>query len=222
MCSDKNPNSYYRAARFSGEQTAGKAYFQLQELIYGPECDISAYRFKIKDAFHVAIVGEHPGETLDRKLQGALGLGKPVSLDDRTLEFLLRRRAQQSSQGPWVEHHHRPGRGFGLVGQTMPDSRPKPGEPLFPLGRLVMTTDLQRSLKESNPGDWESKLKALIDRHVAGDWGDLDNHDKGENARSLEEGGRLFSAYVTEKGLRLWIITEADRSCTTALLPEDY
>lgn len=85
-----------------------------------------------------------------------------------------------------------------------------------------MTTNLQRSLQESDSGDWESKLKVLIDRHVAGDWGDLDNYDKCENARSLEEGGRLFSAYVTEKRLKLWIITEADRSYTTALLPEDY
>lgn len=222
MCCDKNPNSYCRAAKFSGEQTAGKAYFRLQELIYGPECDISAYRFKIKDVFHVAIVGEHPGETLDRQLQGALGLGEAVSLDERTLDFLSRRRAQQSSQGFWVEHHHRPGRGFGLGAQTMQVSNPTTGEPLFPLGRLVMTTNLQRSLQDSDVGDWETKLKVLVDRHMAGDWGDLDDHDKGENARSLEEGGRLFSAYVTEKGTRVWIITEADRSCTTALLPEDY
>ena len=101
-------------------------------------------------------------------------------------------------------------------------SHPTPGEPLFRLGRLVMTTNLQRRLQETDPGNWESDLKSLIDKHVSGDWGDLDNHDRVENTRSLENGGRLFSAYITEKGLKVWIITEADRSCTTALLPEDY
>ena len=89
--------SYYRAARFSGEQTAGKAYFQLQELIYGPECDISAYRFEIKGVFHVAVFGQLPGQVMDRQLQGALGLGEPVSLNERTLNFLTSRRQQQGT-----------------------------------------------------------------------------------------------------------------------------
>lgn len=222
MCTDKNPNSYYRAARFSGEQTAGRAYFQLQELIYGPECDISVYRFKIKDVFHVAIVGEHPSETLDRQLQGALGLGEAISLDERTLDFLLRRRAQQSSQGSWVEHHHRPGCGFGFVGQTKEESQSGIVEPLFSLGRLVMTTNLQRRLQESDPCNWETKLKALIDRHVAGDWGDLNEEDKRQNNLALDRGFRIFSAYETGSSVTIWIISEADRSVTTVLLPEDY
>ncbi len=93
---------------------------------------------------------------------------------------------------------------------------------LFPLGRLVMTANLQRKLKKSDPEHWEGDLQALIARHAAGDWGDLDSHDRGQNDTALDHGGRLFSAYTTSKGLKVWVITEADRSCTTALLPDDY
>ncbi len=94
--------------------------------------------------------------------------------------------------------------------------------PLFPLGRLVMTANLQGKLKEIDPEHWEGDLQALITRHAAGDWGDLDSHDRGENDRALKHGGRLFSAYTTSSGLKVWVITEADRSSTTALLPVDY
>ena len=93
---------------------------------------------------------------------------------------------------------------------------------LFSLGRVMMTSNLQGRVQESNPEHWEEELKGLIDRHAAGDWGDLDDQDQGVNARALEQGGRLFSAYNTSSGIRLYVITEADRSCTTALLPEDY
>ena len=85
-----------------------------------------------------------------------------------------------------------------------------------------MTANLQMKLRESDPEHWEGTLKALIARHAAGDWGDLDSHDRGENDRALEHGGRLFSAYTTGNGLKIWVITEADRNSTTALLPEDY
>ena len=94
--------------------------------------------------------------------------------------------------------------------------------PLFPLGRLVMTGNLQRALQESDPEHWEEALKALIARHAEGDCGDLDSHDRDENDRALKHGGRLFSAYTTSSGLKVWVITEADRTCTTALLPDDY
>ncbi len=94
--------------------------------------------------------------------------------------------------------------------------------PLFPLGRLVITANLQGTLQESDPEHWEGALKALIARHAAGDWGELDSHDRDENDRALKHGGRLFSAYTTSSGLKVWVITEADRSCTTALLPDDY
>lgn len=93
---------------------------------------------------------------------------------------------------------------------------------LFPLGRVMMTTNLQGKLQERNPEHWEQEIQALIARHATGDWGDLDPHDWAENERALKRGGRLFSAYNTNQGIRVWVITEADRSCTTALLPDDY
>ena len=85
-------------------------------------------------------------------------------------------------------------------------------EPLFPLGRIVMTTNLQGQLQEADPEHWEEELKALIDRHATGDWGDLGEEDKQENQLSLEQGFRIFSAYTASIGIRLYIITEADRS----------
>ena len=66
----------------------------------------------------------------------------------------------------------------------------------------------------------ESSL-ALI-RHLQGDWGELDDEDKSANEHALEHGGRLVSAYTTVSGTRFWIITEADRSATTILLPSEY
>ncbi len=95
-------------------------------------------------------------------------------------------------------------------------------EPLFPLGRTVITRNLQDQLQESYPEGWQEELYELIGRHATGDWGDLDEHDRQENQLSLEKGFRIFSAYNTDGGIRLYIITEADRSYTTCLLPSDY
>jgi hypothetical protein len=66
-----------------------------------------------------------------------------------------------------------------------------------------------------------TNLFAYLMRHLSGDWGNLSSEDDKENDFSLEHGFRLFSAYNTPKG-RLWIITEADRSATTFLLPDEY
>ncbi len=82
-----------------------------------------------------------------------------------------------------------------------------------------MTTNLQGQLQEADPEGWEEELQGFIRRHAAGDWGDLDQHDQRENQLALEKGFRIFSAYNTSTGIRLYIITEADRSVTTALLP---
>ena len=64
-------------------------------------------------------------------------------------------------------------------------------------------------------------LLAYLKRHLQGDWGDLCDPDKAENDFSLKNGFRLLSAYTTPYG-KLWIITEADRSATTFLLPDEY
>ena len=62
----------------------------------------------------------------------------------------------------------------------------------------------------------------FLQRHAAGDWGEVDAHDKAENEYSLQQGFRLLSAYRLADGTKIWIITEADRSATTLLLPEEY
>lgn len=59
-------------------------------------------------------------------------------------------------------------------------------------------------------------------RRVTGDWGELGAEDKSENEFSLRNGFRILSRYELTTESRLWIITEADRSVTTLLLPEEY
>jgi hypothetical protein len=63
---------------------------------------------------------------------------------------------------------------------------------------------------------------AGIRRHARRDWGEIDSEDWNANDRALLHGGRLFSAYHSARGVRFWVITEADRSVTTVLLPEEY
>ena len=62
----------------------------------------------------------------------------------------------------------------------------------------------------------------LLVRHVTGDWGELPDEDREENERSVDQGLRVFSAYRLQTGVKVWVITEWDRSVTTILLPEEY
>jgi len=70
--------------------------------------------------------------------------------------------------------------------------------------------------------DFAKFVTGSLKRHANGDWGDLDNEDKKENELSLKERLRLLSAYETEGLPKIWIITEADRSATTILFPDEY
>ena len=85
---------------------------------------------------------------------------------------------------------------------------------LFELGQLMATPGAQQALDVLT-------LTFLVARHHAGDWGDLDAHDKAANNRAVREGSRILSAYQVGD-TKLWIITEADRSATTILLPDEY
>jgi hypothetical protein len=89
-------------------------------------------------------------------------------------------------------------------------------KPLFNLGQLVATPGALMALEKSarSPMDF-------LSRHVTGDWGDLPKEDREENDLSLKNGFLLLSSYHTTAG-KIWIITEADRSVTTLLLPEEY
>ena len=61
-----------------------------------------------------------------------------------------------------------------------------------------------------------------MSRHVGGDWGCVGEEDRRLNDEALLHGDRILSAYRTDRGVKLWVITEADRSSTTVLLPEEY
>lgn len=87
----------------------------------------------------------------------------------------------------------------------------------FPLGQLVATPGALDALEESGEGPLD-----FVSRHASGDWGDVCDADKQSNEEALKCGARLLSSYRTSEGEKLWIITEADRSVTTILLPKEY
>ena len=86
---------------------------------------------------------------------------------------------------------------------------------LFRVGRIVATPNALE--KVSN-----EEILVALQRHQAGDWGEVDQDDHAANNRALTEGTRLLSVYNSSSGIKFWIITEADPSATTILLPEDY
>ncbi len=86
---------------------------------------------------------------------------------------------------------------------------------LFRLGRIVATPNALNRLTQPD-------ILTAIQRHQAGDWGNVDNHDRQANDSALTNSTRLFSVYHAVNSTKFWIITEADRSVTTVLLPEDY
>lgn len=88
-------------------------------------------------------------------------------------------------------------------------------EGLFPLGRIFATPG---ALAVLGPED----ILLALHRHAAGDWGDVGEEDKKANQAALKDGARLLSAYVSRAGVSFWVITEADRSVTTVLLPGEY
>jgi hypothetical protein len=86
----------------------------------------------------------------------------------------------------------------------------------LPLGRVVATPGALKLLKEAGGHPLD-----LLARHATGDWGNLCAFDRRQNRIALRDGYRVFSSYDSPSG-RVWIITEADRSITTILLPEEY
>jgi hypothetical protein len=87
--------------------------------------------------------------------------------------------------------------------------------PKFSLGQIVATPHVLAAVQS------EEILNALS-RHARGDWGDVSADDKAANDWALLSGGRLHSVYHDRKGVKFWILTEADRNTTTVLLPDDY
>jgi hypothetical protein len=97
--------------------------------------------------------------------------------------------------------------------ETVTSSRP-----LFPLGQLVCTRDAMDLMTRTG-----TTVLSLLRRHSRGDWGEVCESDKQANDRSVTNGTRILSAYLLgAEQEKLWLITEADRSATTALTPNEY
>ena len=89
--------------------------------------------------------------------------------------------------------------------------------PLFPLGRIVATPGALDAMREAGQDP-----RQLLHRHNTGDWGDLCEEDEAENNFSVPRRLRILSAYILSTGVKVWVLTEADRSATTLLLPSEY
>ena len=109
---------------------------------------------------------------------------------------------------------------------STPSTSTTPAAPRFELGQLCQTPGAQTVLQRHQVNPFE-----LIGRHVRGDWGDICKEDARANEEALREDARVLSAYVLSPPLcegetlspaKVWVITEADRSVTTLLLPEEY
>jgi hypothetical protein len=87
----------------------------------------------------------------------------------------------------------------------------------LPLGQFVSTPGAIAAMAKAG-----QKPAVLISRHRKGDWGEIGNEDWNANNDAVEDGERVLSAYQLNDGTKLWVITEADRSATTILLPEEY
>jgi hypothetical protein len=87
----------------------------------------------------------------------------------------------------------------------------------FTLGFIVATPGALQALADAGQTPLD-----FLSRHARGDWGDVGKGDWKLNDRALVDGERVLSSYKTTKGVKVWIITEADRSSTCLLLPEEY
>lgn len=98
----------------------------------------------------------------------------------------------------------------------------------FPSGRLAITEGVNALVTGEDEHAKAKHIGACIAKHINGDWGIIDAEDAAQNDQSLKTGGRVMSVWPLEAGQpegdqrRLWIITEADRSVTTVLLPDEY
>lgn len=92
---------------------------------------------------------------------------------------------------------------------------PSTPRPKFSLGQIVATAQAMATITKED-------IQLALERHVKGDWGEVGIEDGEANEQALLDGERLLSVYEASGGETFWIITEADRSSTTVLLPSDY
>jgi len=89
--------------------------------------------------------------------------------------------------------------------------------PKFQLGKVVATTGAIEALNEA-----QISASELLSKHVSGDFGEVDSDDWQSNLDAIKDGERILSAYTLKTGKRLWVITEADRSSSCVLRPDEY
>lgn len=87
----------------------------------------------------------------------------------------------------------------------------------FKIGQLLVTPGALAAFTESGESPW-----AYLVRHMSSDWGEVDHEDWKLNDEAVKENTRILSAYSLKSAVRIWIITEADRSSTVILLPSEY
>src|SRR5438874_867298 len=103
----------------------------------------------------------------------------------------------------------------------------------MPLGRTKLNAKFQPGRLVATPGALEALAQSgqtpdlFLDKHLGGDWGEVDEDDGNRNDQALVDGSRVFSAYRTLKGVKIWVITEAvgddgKRASTCILLPDEY
>lgn len=90
----------------------------------------------------------------------------------------------------------------------------------FNPGKIVVTCGVNNEMDRNEK--FAMHVRLSLERHLAGDWGNLCDEDRVMNESALLEGDRLFSAYTKEGVPPIWIITECDRSVTTILFPDEY
>lgn len=101
------------------------------------------------------------------------------------------------------------------MGPEIPRPR-RDAKPVLEVGQLMATPGAFAALSGED-------FREALGRHMRGDWGNVCAADAAENDLSVREGFRVLSAYTTKQaGITFWVITEADRSSTTFLLPEEY
>lgn len=87
----------------------------------------------------------------------------------------------------------------------------------FALGRTLATPGVLVTLEKLGLAP-----QTLFDRHLACDWSDMVKEDQEANRQAVKNGSRVFSSYRYANDVKIWVITEADRSSTTILLPDEY
>ena len=92
--------------------------------------------------------------------------------------------------------------------------------PLFAVGQVVMTVGVNKAVQKNALS--HAQLLTFLNRHRHGDFGPLDDEDNVSNMAAIENGDRILSSYPLNEKEKVWIITEADRSVTTILFPDEY